>query len=191
MEFSRQEYWNGWPYPSPRDLPNPGIEPWSPALQADSLTSEPSRKPWGLVLHRFWITVFLKWNSYVMKLTHLKSTIQHKMVQLLWKTVWQFLQKLKIKLSYNPTIPLLGISKRTESKNSNRYLSTHVHSRIIPNSGIMATQMSIDRRMDKQNVLYIYIYIYICIYIFKGIIFSLKRWGILTHTAWINLRLLC
>ena len=36
MGFSRQEYWNGLPFPSPGDLPNPGIEPRSPALQADS-----------------------------------------------------------------------------------------------------------------------------------------------------------
>ena len=36
MEFSRQEYWSGLPFPSPVDLPNPGIEPRSPALQADS-----------------------------------------------------------------------------------------------------------------------------------------------------------
>ena len=41
MEFSRQEYWNGLPFPSPGDLPNPGIELRSPALQADSLPSEP------------------------------------------------------------------------------------------------------------------------------------------------------
>ena len=40
MEFSRQEYWSGWPFPSPGDLPNSGIEPGSPALQADSLPSE-------------------------------------------------------------------------------------------------------------------------------------------------------
>ena len=40
MEFSRPEYWSG-PFPSPGDLPNPGIEPRSPALQADSLLSEP------------------------------------------------------------------------------------------------------------------------------------------------------
>ena len=39
--FSRQEYWSGLPFPSPGDLPNPGIEPRSPALQADALTSEP------------------------------------------------------------------------------------------------------------------------------------------------------
>ena len=43
--FSRQEYWNGLPFPSPGDLPNPGIEPRSLALQADALTSEPPGKP--------------------------------------------------------------------------------------------------------------------------------------------------
>ena len=37
MGFSRQEYWGGLPFPSPGDLPDPGIKPWSPALQADSL----------------------------------------------------------------------------------------------------------------------------------------------------------
>ena len=41
MEFSRQEYWSGSPFPSPGDLPNPGTELRSPALQADSLPSEP------------------------------------------------------------------------------------------------------------------------------------------------------
>ena len=40
MGFSRQEYWSGLPFPSPEDLPDPGIEPWFPALQADSLPSE-------------------------------------------------------------------------------------------------------------------------------------------------------
>ena len=40
MGFSRQEYWSGLPFPSPADLPNPGVEPESPALQADSLPSE-------------------------------------------------------------------------------------------------------------------------------------------------------
>ena len=41
MGFSRQEYWSGLPFPSPGDLPNSGIEPGFPALQADALTSEP------------------------------------------------------------------------------------------------------------------------------------------------------
>ena len=41
MEFSRQEYWNGLPFPSPGDLPDSGIEPGYPVLLADSLPSEP------------------------------------------------------------------------------------------------------------------------------------------------------
>ena len=41
----RQEYWSGLPFPSPGDLPNPGIKPGSPALQADALQSEPPGKP--------------------------------------------------------------------------------------------------------------------------------------------------
>ena len=45
MGFSKQEYWSGLPFPSPGHLPNPGIEPGSPALQADALSSEPLGKP--------------------------------------------------------------------------------------------------------------------------------------------------
>ena len=45
IEFSRQEYWSGLPFPSPGDLPNPGIKPGSPALQADALQSEPPGNP--------------------------------------------------------------------------------------------------------------------------------------------------
>ena len=44
MEFSKQEYWSGLPFPSAEDLPNPGIELGSPALQADTLPSGPSGK---------------------------------------------------------------------------------------------------------------------------------------------------
>ena len=44
MEFSRQEYWSGLPFPSPGDLPNPGIEPGSPVLPAEALLSEPPGK---------------------------------------------------------------------------------------------------------------------------------------------------
>ena len=44
LGFSRQEYWSGLPFPSPGDLPNPGIKPGSPVLQADALPSEPSGK---------------------------------------------------------------------------------------------------------------------------------------------------
>ena len=49
MEFSREGYWSGVPLPSPGDLLDPGIEPRSPALQADALPSEP---PGNLKVHR-------------------------------------------------------------------------------------------------------------------------------------------
>ena len=52
MGFSKQEYWSGLPFPSPGDLPDPGIKPRSPALQADALPSEPPGKP-----RSFWYTI--------------------------------------------------------------------------------------------------------------------------------------
>ena len=51
MEFSRTEYWSGLPCPSPGGLPNPGIEPWSPILQVDSLLSY-----WGTKITMLYIT---------------------------------------------------------------------------------------------------------------------------------------
>ena len=59
MEFSRQEYWSGLPFPSPVDLPNPGFEPGSPALQADTLPSELPGKP-----PRWTIGLFLRYCIY-------------------------------------------------------------------------------------------------------------------------------
>ena len=57
MGFSRQEYWSGLPFPSPGDLPDPGIEPGPPELEADALTSEPPGKPltrlWGRVIFKY------------------------------------------------------------------------------------------------------------------------------------------
>ena len=46
MRFSRQGYWSGLPFPSPGDLPNPGIDPGSPTLQADSLPTELQESLW-------------------------------------------------------------------------------------------------------------------------------------------------
>ena len=47
MAFPRQEYWSGLPFPSPGDLPDPGVEPKSPTLQADSLPTETQGSPQG------------------------------------------------------------------------------------------------------------------------------------------------
>ena len=65
MEFSRPEYWSGQPFSSPRDLPNPGIEPRSPTLQADSLPAEPQRKPKNTGLGNL---SFLQWFFQIQKL---------------------------------------------------------------------------------------------------------------------------
>ena len=56
MGFPRQEYWSGLLFPSPGDLPNPGIKLRSPALQVDSLLSEPPRKP---PLGSMYVTIFI------------------------------------------------------------------------------------------------------------------------------------
>ena len=56
LEFSRQEYRSGLPFPSPGDLPNPVIEPRSPALQADSLLSEPLWKPYSAQWHTIYLS---------------------------------------------------------------------------------------------------------------------------------------
>ena len=49
LGFSRQEYWSVLPFPSPGDLPNPGIEPGSPALQADSLPTQLQGKHFNIL----------------------------------------------------------------------------------------------------------------------------------------------
>ena len=61
MGFSRQQYWSGLPFPSPRDLPDPGIEPGSPTLQVDTLPSEP---PGIYFLNRFTQIQSIFWNVY-------------------------------------------------------------------------------------------------------------------------------
>ena len=68
MEFSRQEYWSGLPFPSPRDIPNPGIKPGSPTLQADALPSEPPGKQ------------LLDWNICV---------YMHLYIHIPWRCTWR------------------------------------------------------------------------------------------------------
>ena len=71
MEFSRQEYWSGLPFPSPGDLSNLGFELWSPALQADSLPAEPAGKPiLNLVSVKSSVCVYVFISSYVQTLQH-------------------------------------------------------------------------------------------------------------------------
>ena len=65
MGFSRQECWSGLPFPSPGDLPDPGIEPRSPALQADALPSEPPEKPPYIETGATLIKNYSKFSNYI------------------------------------------------------------------------------------------------------------------------------
>ena len=71
MELSREEYWSGLPFHSPGYLPNPGIEPGSPALQADSLPSEPPGKPLITPPHSFSSPPPHVWNCKTERSCHL------------------------------------------------------------------------------------------------------------------------
>ena len=66
--FFRQERWSGLPFPSPGDLPNPGIEPGSPALQADALPSEPPEKPRICVTFAYYSHYYLHFQLHAAKI---------------------------------------------------------------------------------------------------------------------------
>ena len=109
MGFSRQEYWSGLPFPSPRDLPNPGIEPRSPALQADALTSKPQGKPtymqgrWGAKL---WCL-----EGYVSKcIFSLESSADDRFIRC--KYSWCFSRK-KVSVPYLALVFLLPVGAHT------------------------------------------------------------------------------
>ena len=72
MGFYRQEYWSGLPFPSPGDLPNPGIEPRSPTLQADSLPAEPPGKPISYINSTYRDSLALEFMKIIHKFTFMK-----------------------------------------------------------------------------------------------------------------------
>ena len=78
MGFARQEYWSGLRFASPGDLPDPGIKPRSPALQVDSLPSEPPGKP--ILISQFLSATLLSLNASLQKhpLTERFSALTHK-----------------------------------------------------------------------------------------------------------------
>ena len=71
MEFSRQEYWSGLPFPSLGDLPDPGIEPRSPALQEDPLQTEPPGKPYASLKTNISLIFIYAWSSVWYSIVHL------------------------------------------------------------------------------------------------------------------------
>ena len=69
--FSRQEYWSGLPFPSPGDLPNPGIQPRDPALLTDTLPSKPPGKPY---------VIFFSITFHCMDITYFSYSFIHRWV---------------------------------------------------------------------------------------------------------------
>ena len=85
---------------------------------------------------------------------------EYKLVQLLWKTRWSFLENPKIKLPKDVAIPFVITLKKNENTSLKRYMQPKVHSSIIYNNQDMeATQVSTNRQMDKEDV-YVYMYVY-------------------------------
>ena len=80
--FSRQEYWSGLPFPPPGDLPNPGIEPGSPALQADSLPSDLPGKP-------------IMWKVSIKLIYFLSHYLKQLFIHLFW-LCWVFFVALRL-----------------------------------------------------------------------------------------------
>ena len=75
MGFSRQEYWSGLPFPSPGDLPDPGIEPRSPALEADALTSEPPGKINNFIAYEIQINIRPMFSRILSKIPYLEFVV--------------------------------------------------------------------------------------------------------------------
>ena len=98
------------------------------------------------------------WRGCGEKGTLLNCWWEYTLVQPLWKTVWSFLKKLKMELPYDPAIPFLGIRlKKTRNTYSKRYMYPNVHSSVIYNCQDMkASQVPINRQMDKEDMVYIY-----------------------------------
>ena len=110
MGFSRQEYWSELPSPSPGDLPHPGSEPRSPALQADSLPSEPPGKlPWIIsLLFYFIFTAFSKFSKLITWLINGTPPM-----------VWKSLTYTRCFWQYNPqTTSIRTEHARKKKKNS-------------------------------------------------------------------------
>ena len=82
---------------------------------------------------------------------------EYKLVQPLWKTVWRFLKDIEIEIPFDPAIPLLGIYPKDYKSFYYKDMHTNVHCSTIYNSKeLEPTQMTIDERLDRENVAYIH-----------------------------------
>ena len=112
MGFSRQEYWSGLPLPSPGDLSHPGIEPRSPALQADSLLTELWRKPshciWWAIYHSecyilFFSTTYVYLYIYIYIYIHIHIKVKVKSPSRVWlfATPWTVAHQAPLSMEFS------------------------------------------------------------------------------------------
>ena len=104
--FPRQEYWTGLPYPSPGNFPDPGIKPRSPALQTDSLPSEPPGKPIDLWL---WATL----GGYNVKAIHITKTTKWLFLLFIYCCILPWWMKSSLSLKF---LLLFQLSSQEEEK---------------------------------------------------------------------------
>ena len=174
MEFSRLEIWSRQPLPSPWDLPNPGIKPRSPELQADSLPAEPPGKAIKNQLEKKKHKLIKPTVRYHFTLTTM-AMINIDENTCWWggggpgtftlngwernaatlQVSWQFLKWVNTDLLHDPAIPLLGIHpRRNENTCQHKDFYTNVHCSIIHSSQKgEIIQITINWSMNKQNVI--------------------------------------
>ena len=117
MEFSRQEYWSGLPFPSPQDLPDPGIKPESPTLRAVALPFEPP----GKRFQRYSSSNFLNFNSFLFLRGTIPSVITHMHTYTQASLVAQTVKESACKAGDLDLIPGLGRSPGTGHGNPLQY----------------------------------------------------------------------
>ena len=151
---------SGFPVPSPGDLPNPGLEPMSPALGGKSFTTESPVKPNEVLAYicknghnpKYWLSS----SKAVEQLSFIaddnqnsKMVLRRQFYTILFKTTIKKIYYLKILLSYNPTIALQGNKNLCPHKN----LHVHVYCSFIHNcQNLGTTKLSFGRWMYKQTV---------------------------------------
>ena len=123
MEFSRQEYWSGLPCPPPGNLPNPGVEPRPPALQADSLPFELPRKPYLRflpicsqlfplvsileIIWLYWLFLLALGEQLCLNCFCVTGTRRSYQAPTMWQALWKPLEKIEVKrwvffVAHNP-----------------------------------------------------------------------------------------
>ena len=164
MEFSRQEYWSGLPFPSPGDLPDPGIKPGSPALQADTLPSEPPclSLEWWVKIILGMILFPIKQNKHIIfhvcAFLYERGESMEKFKPSYW--YWLLAQEDGMKMSIDFSFPLYISLMFDKILHTTVYKINKVllHS---PGNYIQYLIINYNRKESEKEWIYIYIYIYI------------------------------